>query len=538
MKIPKRLLLGLVLALGTGALGFRSADTLKDIAPHPGDSSKILVVSENELYLRGEGKEEEKIFFSMDRSSSLERLITHPFLVDQAFLLVKEKILAVDLKKRRSRWIFGETNPRGNRIHAFVFHPEDPQKMYVGTELGLFRSFDGGRTWYPPFRWPENQPVEFVAFSPSPSLLFFLGTNREIFFSKNDGASFESGFSLPLPTGEEEKLEEGEEENFLGFTSLAFSTKNPLHLWIGTQEGVYESRDGGTTWERLSDSGLENPGIIDLVYSEKTSQLIAAAGRGVFRFDPQAKRWESLPLRFTEPPRALTFLSGRKGDEKLLIASGTEVFEWVFQPSEISLSTPSFFPSPAQLELFRKLTALEPTALEVQKQAIRYGQLGNGRIKRWHWASRLRAFIPDVSFGKDFSIGNNIDIDRGGTNTPDQFIEGPAERDKGWDFDVSWELGDFLWSSAQTSIDSRAKLLVELRESILSQVTRIYFERRRLQMEIALSLQAPTFQEHLNRLLRVDELTAQLDAFTGGYFSKELEKIYQTHPDLKSLWEN
>jgi len=51
------------------------------------------------------------------------------------------------------------------------------------------------------------------------------------------------------------------------------------------------------------------------------------------------------------------------------------------------------------------------------------------------------------------------------------------------DVGASWHLSDFIWSSNQTSIDSREKLMVELRNDLAAEANRIYFERRRLQME-------------------------------------------------------
>ncbi len=66
-------------------------------------------------------------------------------------------------------------------------------------------------------------------------------------------------------------------------------------------------------------------------------------------------------------------------------------------------------------------------------------------------------------------------------------------------------------------------LVVELRDDILNEVTRLYFERRRLQAEILLS--APLDKkEGTEKTLRLAELTASIDALTGGYFSRELER--------------
>ena len=89
-----------------------------------------------------------------------------------------------------------------------------------------------------------------------------------------------------------------------------------------------------------------------------------------------------------------------------------------------------------------------------------------------------------------------------------------------WDVSLSWDLGDLVWSTDQTTIDSRSKLMVELREDVLDQVTRLYFERRRLQAELAADALEPAAE--FDKQLRVDELTALLDAFTGGKFSSKL----------------
>ena len=88
-----------------------------------------------------------------------------------------------------------------------------------------------------------------------------------------------------------------------------------------------------------------------------------------------------------------------------------------------------------------------------------------------------------------------------------------------WDVSLSWDFGDFIFSSDQTSIDSRSKLMVELREDVLDQITRLYFERRRMQIEL-LSAQFPDPPIPFDRQMRIDELTALIDALTGGGFSE------------------
>ncbi len=64
--------------------------------------------------------------------------------------------------------------------------------------------------------------------------------------------------------------------------------------------------------------------------------------------------------------------------------------------------------------------------------------------------------------------------------------------------------------------------MVQLRDDILDEVTSYYYERRRLQIEL---LEAPpsNMRSRIKKDLRVQELTANLDALTGGYFSSSVK---------------
>jgi hypothetical protein len=104
-----------------------------------------------------------------------------------------------------------------------------------------------------------------------------------------------------------------------------------------------------------------------------------------------------------------------------------------------------------------------------------------------------------------------------GTN-PDTLQKGKTIMD--WSVNVSWDLGDMIWSTDQTSIDARSRLMVQLRDDILNEVTQLYFERRRLQIEL-LTSPPKNIQHRLNKQLRLQELTAGIDALTGGWFSEK-----------------
>lgn len=169
----------------------------------------------------------------------------------------------------------------------------------------------------------------------------------------------------------------------------------------------------------------------------------------------------------------------------------------------------------------------EPTITEVQELAVAYAEVNPAKIQLWRRQARARAWFPKLDIGVDGGRGwSQSDSLWGSASSGGTHYVGPddksASRDIGWDVSLSWDLADVVWSSDQTSIDSRSKLMVELREDILNQVTRLYFERRRLQLESLAAL--PDSQSSVGHQLRIAELTALIDGFTAGAFSRRLKK--------------
>jgi hypothetical protein len=64
--------------------------------------------------------------------------------------------------------------------------------------------------------------------------------------------------------------------------------------------------------------------------------------------------------------------------------------------------------------------------------------------------------------------------------------------------------------------------MVQLRDDILDEVTKLYFERIRVKMELD-NLSLEERKKRFEKELRLHELTASLDALTGGYFSQQLK---------------
>lgn len=97
-------------------------------------------------------------------------------------------------------------------------------------------------------------------------------------------------------------------------------------------------------------------------------------------------------------------------------------------------------------------------------------------------------------------------------------------KDWGWSISLTWKLGDLVWNDDQTSIDTRSRLMVQLRDDVLNEVTRLYFERRKLQIEM-LPDSGMKQKDRVEKELRLQELTADIDALTGFYLSNRIGQM-------------
>ena len=151
--------------------------------------------------------------------------------------------------------------------------------------------------------------------------------------------------------------------------------------------------------------------------------------------------------------------------------------------------------------------------------AIHYSETDPEKISRWRKQAARQAWLPNISAGLDRNSGDYRHWDSG--PNPDVLLKGKQTLD--WDIGVSWNLGELIWNNDQTSIDSRSKLMVELRDDIINQITRLYFERRRLQIEMKKNATGLDESTQIDYTMRIDELTATLDGLTGGKFSRSIE---------------
>jgi hypothetical protein len=172
-------------------------------------------------------------------------------------------------------------------------------------------------------------------------------------------------------------------------------------------------------------------------------------------------------------------------------------------------------------QALKQLKKVEPSIREVQKAALEFFKIDFDTVQSMRSRAGWKSLLPTVG-GK--YRRNDTEVDLGKWDYM-QYGNLKAGRDFAGlfvnEFEVSgsWDLSRLVFNPEVLDVAS----LVVLQEAILKEVTRIYFTRRRLQVDLLLT--PPTDEAtRLSKELRVEELTATLDAMTGGVFSTTMEK--------------
>lgn len=398
-------------------------------------------------------------------------------------------------------------------------------KFYLGTHAGLFYSKDRGRTWHKEKGKLGQARIVSIRIDNSNNKIVYVATSDKVFRSVDAGLSWQCVFTI---TGQDQDTEEtsqtdtdyilDDETGVSGINFLAMDTRNCKNLYLATNKGVYASFDKAKTWNKFTDSGFINNNTRFILVSKIDSQVYAATGDGVYVY--LKEKWQKIFQGLTaQNVRAVA--QDIKGN--LIAATDRGLFKTQ------DIENVQFLASEKEeqnLAMEKKIIDQfkdEPTIREVQGVAIKYAEVHPDKIKEWRRQAKVKAILPTLSAGVGRDVTDFYHWESGSTTRTgdDVLIKGNDILE--WDVNLSWDLGELIWNNDQTSIDTRSRLMVQLREDILDQVTRLYFERRRLQIDLFMN--PPDDQRaRIERQLRIEELAASIDALTGGYFSKKIDE--------------
>ena len=318
------------------------------------------------------------------------------------------------------------------------------------------------------------------------------------------------------------------------------------NLWALCGTGIYKSSNEGKSWERVS-NGIKknNDGFQEAYYLfESEDKLYVACASGVYFLNKENNFWQDISggIKTKESSKNIYWLTSLNNDLYAATDEGLFVSRipyTVYREKSDGQEIEGEVPEPRFLEGkietgFLDLERFEPTVSEVQKQALQFAALPTANdYRRYRAQARLRNIIPKVGFDLN-TTGTNTNyyqFENGistATSSSNDYNAGNTKRfqhdGKSYQqLSVSWDGNQLLYDDQIWRILNQARLTANIKENLLDDITRIYFQRKRLQLE-SLTNPEPEERTILAKKLEIDELTGQLDSRTGGWFSKEIER--------------
>jgi photosystem II stability/assembly factor-like uncharacterized protein len=204
---------------------------------------------------------------------------------------------------------------RGGRSVAVAGVPSEPYVYYMGaTGGGVWKTVDGGMTWLPVAdEYLGAGSIGSIAVAPSDPNVVYVGTGETCIrgnTSPGDGMyrSLDAGKTW-VRIGLEDGGQIGELRVHPSNPDLVYAAVFGHAFGANETRGVYRSKDGGATWERVLYRD-ENSGAIDIALDPNNPRIIYAAlwqarrmawgmesggpGSGLFKSTDGGDTWEEI----------------------------------------------------------------------------------------------------------------------------------------------------------------------------------------------------------------------------------------------------
>jgi hypothetical protein len=236
-------------------------------------------------------------------------------------------------------------------VSGLAIAPSQPQRLYLATPIGIFRTDDGGATW------PRVNSTLMNALALDGGAMIVHPTNPNLVFVNTCGSDTTGGVQRSDDGGVTWRVVLAGNCG----TGLVMDAANPQNLQAtltspgNDRSGFYESRDGGSTWNQLtgcSGSTLPAPGQANVRLARSAGTIFVSFKAGtswsIFRTKSQACTvnghpdygWEAgLVASPNDGPFLWSYIQADPANPKLVYATGTEF--WVSTDGGSSFSKPS-----------------------------------------------------------------------------------------------------------------------------------------------------------------------------------------------------
>ena len=198
-----------------------------------------------------------------------------------------------------------------------------PEIIFAGTDKGLVRSDDAGKTWHQVDSPMNDYTVWALAADPGDPNLIFAGTG-----TPTPAALFRS--SDAGKTWEKSSMEAAAECPNVGVprvTGIAVDPMTHNDVWVGLEvDGLRHSSDGGDTWETIN-GAIPNPDVHNVaVAGGPPKTVVVVVNNDVYTSTDNGGNWDRLGIKEVFPytyPRGILVQPGNSNNIFVTIGDST-----------------------------------------------------------------------------------------------------------------------------------------------------------------------------------------------------------------------
>ena len=411
-------------------------------------------------------------------------------------------------------WILafpGATRKERTARHI-IYRPDDPSQVFLATDQGLRISTDGGLS-FGTVKGTQlsTASTRWIEWSPSQPDTVYAGTTIGVFRSDDGGRTWRWIYFETLPT-----------QNHI--TGIVIDPKDVNRVTLSTLDGIFQTSDGGETWLRAGGLLFTGIKVRDLTTNPNNgNHMICITSRQVWESFDWGDTWQAIYLNDSEWWFREVRFDTREKDAFWLVSSNEVLKVSPTRTAQTKIGG---------LAAYKARLATEPSLWETMEATFRQfgvhlGDHGDIRAK-----ASPSAWLPEINImggvlggHADAMIAHNLIADENSVLTP-QEPDDPQDPDAL--FERTHVMSDFYvfavlkWDFGRATFDldsvpyGRIFNTASYRYGKLrSEVQRLYEERRRLLLDLLTSPKRDLASDMFLRL-RLEELTAHLNAFTGG----------------------
>ncbi|QQR89378.1 MAG: hypothetical protein IPJ88_14400 [Myxococcales bacterium] len=403
--------------------------------------------------------------------------------------------------------------PLKNNITWINCSSSEPNEMAATTDMGLFRSRDGGVSW--------DEDVLFWPGREALSVTYAAGLDgRETIYVATGGRLYKGALdewdrqSWKYPTYYKVYYTPWANVNW------ATATDDGV-IWIGTSEGVRISRDGGDNWDIGGNSMYERESIKQLVHGRDDSgkEMIAiVTDRRGYAVDNEGTGHlpfhEGFSLRNIHRVATIPSAEGQKG--KWWVLTGSELWTNVKMNARRNPSRSDFM---RWAKLRQRFTP--PLSVLIDTVYENFGVSANQMAKMFRDSWR-GTYLPKIDIQAEY---RQFDWDRNkvvSITAPAIIDSNIARNDFFFVFQLHWRLGELGFSDHTTQFMKHRAAFDKVRSQLRETMEDSWYEREQHLKTLTMG-QIDPFQSEVLRT-RIECLEALFEVWTRGkYWNSALE---------------